>query len=184
MNILLLAALLVFALTLFLLLENMFACWNIPLLDTVAPINAAELPFVSVIIPALNEEQHIEQALSSVLALTYPRLEIIALDDRSTDATPASLERIAAQHPKLRVVRIQELPPGWRGYGARDYIDHPDTARRQAELAALDERMAGATRQQRQAAAMPFLDELPPDLRGPNERIDEPLPAAGVSASP
>ncbi|WP_417911564.1 glycosyltransferase [Candidatus Electronema sp. TJ] len=115
MNILLLAALLVFALTLFLLLENMFACWNIPLLDTVAPINAAELPFVSVIIPALNEEQHIEQALNSVLALTYPRLEIIALDDRSTDATPAILERIAAQHPKLRVVRIQELPPGWLG---------------------------------------------------------------------
>ena len=96
----------------------------------------------------------------------------------SPDADGPSLS-----YEPLDIMRM-ELPPGWRGYGARDYIDHPDTARRQAELAALDERMAGATRQQRQAAAMPFLDELPPDLRGPNERIDEPLPAAGVSASP
>ena len=115
MNILILAALLVFALTIFIVLENCTATRRIPLLDTVAPLNATEPPLVSVIIPALNEEQHIEQALTSVLALAYPRLEIIVLDDRSTDATPVLLERMAARHPQLRVVPIRVLPPGWLG---------------------------------------------------------------------
>lgn len=115
MHILLFAAFLVFALTLFILLENRAAKRRIPLLDTVAPLAGAEPPLVSVIIPALNEERHIEDALTSVLALDYPRLEIIVLDDRSTDATPELLERMAARHPQLRVVHIKELPPGWLG---------------------------------------------------------------------
>lgn len=115
MHILLFAAFLVFALTLFILLENRAATRRIPLLDTVAPLAGAEPPLVSVVIPALNEERHIEDALASVLALDYPRLEIIVLNDRSTDATPVLLERMAARHPQLRVVHIKELPPGWLG---------------------------------------------------------------------
>ena len=38
-------------------------------------------------------------------------------------------------------VMAMELPPGWRGYGAKDYIDHPDTPRAPAEVAALRERL-------------------------------------------
>lgn len=70
-----------------------------------------------------------------------------------------------------------ELPPGWRGYGARDYIDHPDTAGRQAEIEALTAKL-GDDRFARQAAMMPFEQLLPSRLRGRNERIDEPAAPA------
>ncbi len=72
-------------------------------------------------------------------------------------------------------VQSMELPPGWRGYGAKDYIDHPATAGRTAEVAALRERLQGASRWQVQQQLMPYEGLLPPTLRGRNERIDEPL---------
>jgi cellulose synthase/poly-beta-1,6-N-acetylglucosamine synthase-like glycosyltransferase len=73
-------------------------------------------PSVTVIVPALNEEQTIEPAMASLLALDYPKLEIIAVDDRSTDRTGAILDRLAAQHhERLRVVHIEQLPAGWLG---------------------------------------------------------------------
>ncbi|HUG99226.1 MAG TPA: fumarate reductase flavoprotein subunit [Gammaproteobacteria bacterium] len=74
-------------------------------------------------------------------------------------------------------VRRMELPPGWRGYGARDYIDHPDTAGRQAEIEALNAKLDD-DRFARQAALMPFEQLLPGRLRGRNERIDEPATPA------
>jgi fumarate reductase flavoprotein subunit len=70
-------------------------------------------------------------------------------------------------------VGTMELPPGWRGYGAKDYIDHPDTPVRAAEVAALRERLAGADRFAVQQALMPYEHLLPPALRGRNERLDE-----------
>ena len=72
-----------------------------------------------------------------------------------------------------RDVMAMELPPGWRGYGAKDYIDHPDTARRAAEVAAQRERLAGADRYAVQRALMPYEHLLPEARRGCNERIDE-----------
>ena len=68
-----------------------------------------------------------------------------------------------------------ELPPGWRGYGAKDYIEHPDTARRAAEIEALKSRLASADRFAIQHALMAYEHLLPPNLRGRNERIDESL---------
>ena len=73
-------------------------------------------------------------------------------------------------------VNAMELPPGWRGYGAKDYLDHPDTAARTAEVLALRERLKDAPRFELQRALMPYDELLPPALRGRNERIDEPLP--------
>ena len=73
-------------------------------------------------------------------------------------------------------VMQMELPPGWRGYGAKDYIDHPDTARRAAEVEAIKTRLASAGRAAVQEALMPYAALLPERFRGPNERIDEPLP--------
>jgi fumarate reductase flavoprotein subunit len=70
-------------------------------------------------------------------------------------------------------VMAMELPPGWRGYGAKDYIDHPDTAGRAAEVNALRERLAGADRFAIQQALMPYAHLLPEGLRARNERIDE-----------
>jgi fumarate reductase flavoprotein subunit len=72
-------------------------------------------------------------------------------------------------------VGAMELPPGWRGYGAKDYVDHPDTPARTAEVAGVRERMAEAPRFDVQQALMPYDELLPPGLRGRNERIDEPF---------
>jgi fumarate reductase flavoprotein subunit len=72
-------------------------------------------------------------------------------------------------------VASMELPPGWRGYGAKDYIAHPDAERRGAEVAAIRARMDGADRREVQAQVMPYLDLLPGGLRCPNERLDERL---------
>ncbi|MEW5881213.1 MAG: fumarate reductase flavoprotein subunit [Pseudomonadota bacterium] len=76
-------------------------------------------------------------------------------------------------------VKKMELPPGWRGYGAKDYIDHPDTAARLAEVEALKRKYAG-DRFALQAALLPFEHLLPVRLRGRNERIDEPFAAASA----
>jgi fumarate reductase flavoprotein subunit len=78
------------------------------------------------------------------------------------------------RYEPLDVMRM-ELPPGWRGYGAKNYIDHPDTARRAAEIEALRGRLAGADRFSLQHALMPYEHLLPASLRGRNERIDERL---------
>lgn len=73
------------------------------------------LPRVSVIVTALNEERSIEEALRSVLAQEYPDFEVIVVNDRSTDATGAILDRMAAGQPRLRVIHNHELPVGWLG---------------------------------------------------------------------
>ena len=70
-------------------------------------------------------------------------------------------------------VKTMELPPGWRGYGAKDYTDHPDTPARQQEVDALRAKLAPAGRLAVQKALLPYEELLPPRFRGPNERIDE-----------
>jgi fumarate reductase flavoprotein subunit len=91
--------------------------------------------------------------------------------------TLASWPEQDAQLPRLDYepldIQAMELPPGWRGYGARDYIEHPDTALRQQQI---DQLLAGADpgdRDARQAALMPFLHLLPAHLRQPNQRRGE-----------
>jgi fumarate reductase flavoprotein subunit len=86
-------------------------------------------------------------------------------------------------YESLDVTRM-ELPPGWRGYGAKDYVDHPDTPKRAAEVEEIRKKMAGAPRFAVQEALMPYRMLLPERLRGRNERLDEPLAAeaAGVAA--
>jgi glycosyltransferase involved in cell wall biosynthesis len=75
-------------------------------------------PRVSIIVPACNEEEDIEQGLSGLLALDYDNYEVIAVNDRSTDHTGEIMDRVAASpaaHGRLRVVNVTELPPGWLG---------------------------------------------------------------------
>lgn len=72
-------------------------------------------PRVSIISPACNEERHVAGAIESMLETDYPDLNVIAIDDRSTDRTGALLDGLAAQHPRLRVKHVMELPEGWLG---------------------------------------------------------------------
>jgi len=72
-------------------------------------------PRMSVIIPALNEAATIGPALRSVLALEYKNLEVIVVNDRSTDATGAILNLLAKEFPALMGFRVDELPNDWLG---------------------------------------------------------------------
>lgn len=63
-----------------------------------------ELPFVSLLVPARDEEENIGACVRSLLAQDYPRFEVLVLDDQSTDATPVVLAGLAAAHPALRVL--------------------------------------------------------------------------------
>ncbi len=75
----------------------------------------ATLPRVSVIVPARNEIEMVEPALRSVLDLDYPDLEVVAVDDRSDDATGSVLDTLAASDSRLKVIHVADLPVGWIG---------------------------------------------------------------------
>ena len=79
------------------------------------------LPLITVIIPARNEARNIERCVREVLAQTYPRLQVIVVDDRSTDDTPRILAMLEAEHrntgtgPSLQIVQGKDMPSGWAG---------------------------------------------------------------------
>jgi cellulose synthase/poly-beta-1,6-N-acetylglucosamine synthase-like glycosyltransferase len=78
----------------------------------------ANSPRVSIIVPARNEEENIEEPLTRLLSLDYDNYEIIAVNDRSTDRTGEIMDRIAASpqaHGRLKIVHIDQLPSGWLG---------------------------------------------------------------------
>jgi fumarate reductase flavoprotein subunit len=85
----------------------------------------------------------------------------------------ATLPRLA--YEPLELERM-ELPPGWRGYGARDFIEHPDAPARLAEVEAIRRKLDGANRTDVQRTLLPFEHLLPARLQGGNERIDEQVP--------
>src|SRR5580700_8739152 len=88
---------------------------------------AGDSPRVSIIVPARNEEEHIESSLRALLALDYDNYEVIAVNDRSTDRTGEIMERMAGNphplaknarrmgHPTLKVIHHRDLPAGWLG---------------------------------------------------------------------
>jgi cellulose synthase/poly-beta-1,6-N-acetylglucosamine synthase-like glycosyltransferase len=83
-------------------------------LRDIAPLREAEMPAVSVVVAARNEERGARRAVTSLLALRGAA-EVIVVDDRSEDATGAILDELAAAHPRLKVVHLTELPAGWLG---------------------------------------------------------------------
>ena len=81
----------------------------------VAKAGDSELPFISVLVPARDEEENIEACVRSLLALNYPRFEVIVLDDRSSDDTYSILCRLRDQDHRLRVLIGADLPADWYG---------------------------------------------------------------------
>ncbi len=80
-----------------------------------SPPPVADAPLISVCIPARNEEQNIRHCVEAVLVQDYPNIEVIVLDDRSTDATPEILRQLAARNDKLKMTNGSDLPLGWAG---------------------------------------------------------------------
>lgn len=80
-----------------------------------ALLSDRELPFISALVPARNEEAHIEACVRSLLAQNYPRFEVVVLDDNSEDSTYEILCRLRDQDHRLRVLVGASLPEGWCG---------------------------------------------------------------------
>jgi Glycosyl transferase family 2 len=72
-------------------------------------------PKLSLVVPARDEAATIDAALRSKLAEDYPNLEVVFVNDRSTDDTGAIAERLATTESRLRVAHVKELPEGWLG---------------------------------------------------------------------
>ena len=111
---------------------------------------------ISVLVPARNEEANLPRCLDTLLAQTYPNLEILVMDDESTDGTWALVSGYAARHPdRIRALRNDHLPPGWVGkcwvcsqlareargrwlaFIDADTFHHPDSIRNAWQQAAL-----------------------------------------------
>lgn len=87
---------------------------------------------VSTIIPVRNRRDMIREAIESVLAQTYRPIEIIVVDDGSTDDTPRVLEALASQHPELVVLARPHAGPGpsreaGRQVARGEFIQHLDS---------------------------------------------------------
>ncbi|MCS6809196.1 MAG: glycosyltransferase family 2 protein [Bacteroidota bacterium] len=89
------------------------AC-SLPLLQSLTSLPCST-PLVSVIIPACNEAETLEYALTSLLASDYTAIEVLLVNDRSTDNTGAIMEDIASRDKRVRVIHITSLPEGWLG---------------------------------------------------------------------
>jgi len=96
-------------------LKVAYGAMRLPWLKDFAPAADAECPRISLLFAARDEAEKLPRALATMVALDYPNLEIVAVDDRSADATGRILDEFAANHPQLRVVHVTELPAGWLG---------------------------------------------------------------------
>ncbi len=96
-------------------LVTWFRLRNSRSLDNESDIPLANPPLVSVIVPARNEAHNIARCVSSILSTTYPNLELIVVDDSSTDGTAQIAREAAAGDPRARVIACPPLPEGWFG---------------------------------------------------------------------
>ncbi len=87
----------------------------VPLVEQLDPPEPARWPRVSVVIPACNEEATLGTALASRLGEGYPNAEYVVVDDRSTDATGAIVDELAAHDPRVVPIHVEHLPEGWLG---------------------------------------------------------------------
>ncbi len=88
-------------------------------------------PMVSILVPARNEADHIEECVRSLIGQKYEHLEVLVLDDQSTDDTHVIVRHIidelpSEQQSRLRLLRSQPLPEGWIGknFACAQLMDH------------------------------------------------------------
>jgi hypothetical protein len=91
--------------------------WLSPEADAAATsvTETVDLPLVTIVSTARNEATGIEAAVRSLAALDYPALEIVVVDDHSTDETPQIVERLSRELPRVRSAKAPPLAAGWVG---------------------------------------------------------------------
>jgi len=91
--------------------------WNLYITrkKIIPEIDSSKLPFVSVLIPARNEEDNIEICVNSLYNQEYPHYEVIVLNDHSTDRTGEILSELKNKYSALKIIDGAELPAGWIG---------------------------------------------------------------------
>jgi len=87
----------------------------LPCAKSLAIRHRKKWPRLSILVPALNEGKTIRAALTTLLAVDYPDLEIICVNDRSSDDTGAVIAQLAAQDMRIKAIDVSELPNGWLG---------------------------------------------------------------------
>jgi glycosyltransferase involved in cell wall biosynthesis len=88
---------------------------QLPWLKNFPPLDTKNAPRVSLIFAARDEQEKLPLALQTLSTISYPNVEIIAVDDRSQDNTPAILDDAARSNNHLRIIRVKELPQDWLG---------------------------------------------------------------------
>lgn len=78
-------------------------------------LNESETPFVSICIPARNEEDVIEHCVTSALKQNYDHFEVLVLDDNSTDRTTHILKQLSGIISNLRHIQGEPKPEDWNG---------------------------------------------------------------------
>ena len=96
-------------------LVTWFRLRNSRSLDEESDVPLDNPPLVSVILPARNEAHNIARCMSSIMSTTYPNLELIVVDDSSSDGTAEIAREVATGDPRVRVVTCPPLPDGWFG---------------------------------------------------------------------
>lgn len=114
MTILILQAGIFFWLVYFL-IDSIRSIIKVPKLLPVAHLRKFDFPFVSIILPARNEEKYIEKCLKSLLSQDYPNYEIIAINDSSSDKTGDIIKNYSINHSKVIYVETPPKPQGWTG---------------------------------------------------------------------
>jgi glycosyltransferase involved in cell wall biosynthesis len=102
----------------FILLVQVFGASKLKCLDQVSgeyQTNGDSLPLLSVVIPACNEADNIRATVADLLTQQYPHVEVILINDRSTDSTGAIIDELSQKYPQVRKKHIETLPDNWLG---------------------------------------------------------------------
>jgi glycosyltransferase involved in cell wall biosynthesis len=92
-----------------------YGALKLPWIKNFSPISGTDVPRISLLFAARDEEEKLPGALATLAELDYPGLEIIGVDDRSEDATGRILDEFAEFHARFRALHVKELPEGWLG---------------------------------------------------------------------
>lgn len=87
---------------------------RLPHLKDQAPCETS-CPSITLIFAARDEEEKLPRALATLAKIEYPSLEIVAVNDRSSDATSLILSEAAQRDSRLKIVTVESLPEGWLG---------------------------------------------------------------------